>query len=99
MREFIDQCNGKKLIVCGDFNDVPLSFSYNVIAEPLENAFVIAGSGYTYTFDGFFKLMAIDHMLVSEHLEVLSYEVDYTMQESDHYPIISRLKVKKNNKQ
>lgn len=99
VREFIDQCNGKKLIVCGDFNDVPLSFSYNIIAEPLENAFVAAGSGYTYTFDGFFKLMAIDHMLVSEQLEVLSYEVDYTMQGSDHYPIISRMKVKKNNKQ
>ena len=99
VREFIDQNKGKKLIVCGDFNDVPLSFSYNVIAEPLVNTFVAAGKGYTYTFDGFFKLMAIDHMLVSEQFDVLSYQVDYTMQHSDHYPIISRLKVKKNDKQ
>lgn len=100
VREFIDQNRDKKLIVCGDFNDVPLSFSYNVIAEPLVNTFVAAGSGYTYTFNGFFKLLAIDHMLVSEQFDVLSYQVDYTMDESDHYPVISRLKIdKKNNKQ
>lgn len=99
VREFIDQCAGKKMIVCGDFNDVPLSFSYNIIAEPLVNTFVEAGSGYVYTFDGFFKLMAIDHMLVSDQFDVLSYEVDYTLQESDHYPIISRLKVKRDDKQ
>lgn len=99
VREFIDQCAGKKMIVCGDFNDVPLSFSYNIIAEPLVNAFVEAGSGYVYTFNGFFKLMAIDHMLVSDKFDVLSYEVDYTIQESDHYPIISRLKVKRDDKQ
>ncbi|MBR5886492.1 MAG: endonuclease/exonuclease/phosphatase family protein [Alistipes sp.] len=96
VREFIDQNADKKMIICGDFNDVPLSYSYNIIAEPLISTFAEAGSGYTYTFDGFFKLMAIDHMLVTDHFDVLSYEVDYTMGESDHYPVITRLKTKSN---
>ncbi len=98
VREFIDQNRAKKLIVCGDFNDVPLSFSYNVIAEPLINTFVAAGSGYAYTFDGFFKLLTIDHMLVSEQFDVVSHQVDYSITESDHYPVITRLKIDKNSK-
>ena len=93
VREFIDSCNSKKLIVCGDFNDVPLSYSYNTIAEPLTNTFIAAGNGYSYTFDGFFRLLQIDYILVSDHFTTLSYEVDYTIQESDHYPVISRIKI------
>lgn len=97
VREFIDSSAPRKMIVCGDFNDVPLSYSYNTIAEPLTSTFVAAGSGYSYTFNGFFKLLPIDHLLVSDHFEVLSYEVDHTLRESDHFPVISRLKINREN--
>ena len=97
VREFIDSSAPRKMIVCGDFNDVPLSFSYNTIAEPLKSTFVEAGSGYSHTFDGFFKLLQIDHILVSDHFDIISYEVDYTMEGSDHYPVITRLKIDKDN--
>lgn len=96
VRAFIDNSPVKKMIVCGDFNDVPLSYSFNTIAKPLVNTFKEAGSGYVYTFDGFFRLLTIDHMLVSEHFDILSYEVDHTMTFSDHYPIITRLRIKNN---
>lgn len=98
VREFIYRSAQPKIIVCGDFNDVPLSFSYNAIAEPLNSAFVAAGSGYSHTFNGFFKLLQIDHLLASDHFDILTYEVDYTMGESDHYPVISRLKINRENK-
>ena len=98
VEEFIIASQPRKMIVCGDFNDVPLSYSYNLIAQSLVDTFIAAGSGYTYTFNGFFKLLAIDHMLTTEHFDILSYEVDYSMNYSDHYPIISRLKLKQDKK-
>ena len=93
--EFIKNSPHKKIIVCGDFNDVPLSYCQNTISENLQNTFIEAGSGYSYTFAGFFKLLQIDYMLCSEHFEVVSYNVDHSLNFSDHYPIISRLKLNK----
>lgn len=96
--EFVAASHPMKVVVCGDFNDVPLSYSYRTIAKQLTDTFRAAGSGYRYTFRGFFKLLPIDYILVSEGIDVLSYEVDYTMDRSDHYPVISRLRVNRENK-
>lgn len=93
--EFIKNSPHKKMIVCGDFNDVPLSYSQNIIAENLQNTFIEAGSGYSYTFDGFFKLLQIDYLLCSDHFQVVSYNVDHSLTFSDHYPVIVRLKLNK----
>jgi len=86
------------MIVCGDFNDVPLSYSYHRIAEDMKDAFCEAGSGYAYTFDGYFRMLQIDHILVSPDIEVISYEADNSAEYSDHYPVISRLKINKRKK-
>ncbi len=96
IRRFIEQSQPKKIIVCGDFNDVPMSYSYNTIAEQLNDTFIAAGSGYRYTFNGFFNLMTIDYMLVSDHFDIISHQTDYELKHSDHYPIISRMKIKNN---
>ena len=93
--QFIEQSRPMKMVVCGDFNDVPLSYTYKTIAKGLTDTYKAAGSGYRYTFDGFFKLLAIDHILVSDNVAILSYEVDYKNELSDHYPIITRLKLDK----
>lgn len=93
--EFIKNSPHKKLIVCGDFNDVPLSYSQNIIAENLQNTFIEAGSGYSYTFNGFFKLLQIDYLLCSDSFQVVSYKVDHSLTFSDHYPVIVRLKLNK----
>ena len=94
--EFIAKSAPMKMIVCGDFNDVPLSFTYRTIAKNLNDTFTAAGRGYRYTFNGFFKLLPIDYVLTSEHFTTLSYEVDYSMNVSDHYPVITRLKLDTN---
>lgn len=83
------------VIVCGDFNDVPLSYTYNHIADGLKDTFREQGAGYSHTFNGFFNLMRIDYTLVSERINVVSYEVDDKAPYSDHYPVICRLKIDK----
>lgn len=78
-------------IVCGDFNDTPMSYVYRTMARGLEDAFSECGSGYSHTFRGFFNTLRIDYVLRSEGLETLSYEVpdaDY----SDHHPVVVRLR-------
>lgn len=80
------------VVVCGDFNDVPTSYTYKRMrAEGLQDSFIERGRGAGYTFKGFRELFRIDYILSSEsHFEVKEYdspELPY----SDHNPIISRL--------
>lgn len=78
-------------IVCGDFNDTPMSYVYRTMAGGLRDAFSECGSGYSHTYRGFFNMLRIDYVLSSEGFETLSYEVpavDY----SDHHPVVVRLR-------
>lgn len=97
VRRFIDESPVRHIIVCGDFNDVPLSYTYRHIAKDFTNAFSEAGSGYTYTFDGFFRLLSIDYMLSTDEMEIVSYEADHAAKYSDHYPLITRFKIKQDD--
>ncbi|WP_418982581.1 endonuclease/exonuclease/phosphatase family protein [Alistipes sp.] len=85
------EATATRRIVCGDFNDTPMSYVYRTMARGLEDAFSERGSGYSHTFRGFFNTLRIDYVLRSEGLETLSYEVpdvDY----SDHHPVVVRLR-------
>lgn len=76
-----------EVIVCGDFNDTPISYSYTTIRGELLDAFVEKGKGMPNTYNGLFNMLRIDHVLHSEGLKALSYdspEVKY----SDHKPVV-----------
>ena len=84
-----------KVILCGDFNDTPLSYTYRLLAKGFDDAFSEKAHGFAYTYDTQYKLLRIDNILVSPEIEVCSYEVDNNISLSDHYPVISRVKIKK----
>jgi len=80
------------VIVCGDFNDPPMSYTYHRISEGLQDAFCVKGKGYSHTFRGFNNVLRIDYVLLSPSLEVTEYtvqDVDY----SDHLPVLVRFKL------
>ena len=81
-----------RLVVCGDFNDVPLSYTYRRLSRNLDDTFSKMAEGFAYTYDTKYKLLRIDNIFVSPSVEVVSYEVDYEAAFSDHYPVISRVK-------
>lgn len=86
----VEATRGRR-IVCGDFNDTPMSYVYRTMAKGLNDAFSECGSGYSHTFRGFRNMLRIDYVLSSEGFETLSYAtspLDY----SDHHPVIVRLK-------
>lgn len=78
-----------KTIVCGDFNDVPCSYTYNQICRKLhlKDAFVESGKGIGTTLQIDEKLsFRIDYIF--HHKDLKSYDfqvIDYKA--SDHYPI------------
>lgn len=75
------------LIVCGDFNDVPGSYSYTVIRKAgLEDAFCDASFGPTVTFNGFNLYFHIDQILYRGALRPYSIERG-SLKSSDHYPL------------
>jgi endonuclease/exonuclease/phosphatase family metal-dependent hydrolase len=80
------------MIVCGDFNDNPISYARRTIAKGLKDCFVETGCGLglSYNQKGFF--FRIDHILCSEEFEPYNCEVDNEMDASDHYPILCKLK-------
>jgi endonuclease/exonuclease/phosphatase family metal-dependent hydrolase len=85
-----------KIVVCGDFNDVPLSYTYRTIAKRLDDTFSKKASGFACTYNTLYKLLRIDNILVSSAIEVVTYDVDNKVELSDHYPVISRVII--NNK-
>lgn len=75
------------VIVCGDFNDSPISFTYRRMRGTLLDAFQEVGDGFGSTYKAIFPSFRIDYVLHSPSLSSLDYEVvqcDY----SDHNPIV-----------
>ena len=85
LSERIDQ-SPYEIIVCGDFNDTPLSYSYHKVSQGLKDAFVESGYGIGNTYLGNLPSLRIDYILHSEYFESFNFEVD-KVQLSDHYPI------------
>jgi len=81
------------VIVCGDFNDTPVSYAYSKVAEGLEDAFVNSGSGIGNTYVGKLPSFRIDYILYSPVFECYNFQVDRVVY-SDHYPISCTLKKK-----
>ena len=79
------------VIVCGDFNDPPTSYSYRKVRGNRKDAFVEAGSGRSTTFDiGRIASLRIDNILFSDVFKAYNYESP-RVQLSDHYPVMCRL--------
>lgn len=80
-----------KIILCGDFNDTPASYAYNLISDNLRDAFIEKGSGFGKTYAGKFPQFRIDYIFHSKDLECTQFtrsEEAYT----DHFPITAYLR-------
>lgn len=84
------------LIVCGDFNDVPASWAYNIIrGDDLRDAYVETNFGPTWTYNLHMFYFHIDQMLYRGPLKALSLKVG-KINTSDHYPLIGEFAFTKN---
>ncbi len=75
-----------RTIVCGDFNDTPVSYTYRKMKGRLNDCFVKAGKGIPSTYRGFWPAFRIDYIFSDPRFTVTGYEVpEITL--SDHYPV------------
>jgi endonuclease/exonuclease/phosphatase family metal-dependent hydrolase len=92
IRKHIDQ-SPYDVIVCGDFNDTPVSFSYQMLRGDLTDAFVSSGKGVGRTYIGKLPSFRIDNIFHGEKFESYNFRT-YDFYMSDHLPISCELVIK-----
>jgi endonuclease/exonuclease/phosphatase family metal-dependent hydrolase len=75
------------VLVTGDFNDTPVSYSYRRIRKGLTDSFLKSGYGAGFTYKGNYPPNRIDYILHDSKLKSTSFSV-IGVKYSDHYPVI-----------
>jgi len=81
------------IIVCGDFNDTPISYARYKIKGNLRDAFVDSGFGLGITYNKYRFLFRIDYILHSDNIKSYNCTVG-KLKSSDHYPLWCYLELK-----
>jgi endonuclease/exonuclease/phosphatase family metal-dependent hydrolase len=85
-----------KVIVCGDFNDVPSSYVYTKVKGSLKDAFAETGTGLGWTFNERYYHFRIDYVFFDPTAySIIDYKTD-KVKYSDHYPVLCQIKIKNN---
>ncbi len=80
------------VIICGDFNDTPQSYTYRIVGDGLKDTFKEKGRGFGTTYAGLIPALRIDYIFVDPRIKVLDNNIP-RVPFSDHYPVISRLEL------
>lgn len=83
------------VIVCGDFNDTPLSYSHRLFDRFMTDAYSKTGNGPGATYHEHKLYYRIDHIFCSKNITPLYTWIDRTQKDSDHYPVISKIQLQK----
>jgi len=81
-----------RVIICGDFNDTPCSYTYHRVKGDLVDSFVEAGTGLGNTYFGSLPSFRIDYILHSKLIRSI-YNERAKIRLSDHYPVLSYLQL------
>ncbi len=77
-------------IVCGDFNDTPISYTYHRLVKDRKDSFKEAGYGFGGTFVRLWPLLRIDYILYPQEFYCSAHYTD-KIELSDHYPISAEI--------
>lgn len=82
------------VVICGDFNDTPMSYTYNQFNKRFIDAFREASWGIGSTYAGKIPAGRIDYIFHSNELEAFNFNIQKTVV-SDHRAIWCTIKPKK----
>lgn len=80
-------------VICGDFNDVPNSYTYYNIRGDWQDAFLKKGFGIGRTYVNISPTLRIDYVLANSGFDVLQCSRFITPY-SDHHPVVADLKMR-----
>lgn len=75
------------MLVCGDFNDSPISYAHRVIGTDLQDVYAEGGRGLGISYNRDHFYFRIDHIFAGSAFRVLQCKVDRSITASDHYPV------------
>jgi len=81
------------VVIVGDFNDTPISYTYRKMRKGLNDSFVTSGYGAGFTYTGNYPPNRIDYILYDNSLFNSCFEI-IKAKYSDHYPIVSYFRKK-----
>jgi endonuclease/exonuclease/phosphatase family metal-dependent hydrolase len=91
VREQLDKCPYPG-VICGDFNDVPNSYTYYNIRGDWQDAFLKKGFGIGRTYVNISPTLRIDYILASPDLDILQC-ARFINPYSDHHPVVADLHI------
>lgn len=74
------------VIIAGDFNDTPASYSYRQLSEGFHDAAINRGSGFNKTYVESLYPIRIDHVMIDDRLNPAAYK-RFKIYLSDHFPV------------
>ena len=91
--QYVKDQNTDGVIVCGDFNDTPISYVYNKFTENLNDSYTGTGFGPGITYHENYFWFRIDYILHSKNMNAYKFHID-KVKYSDHYPVWTYLNFK-----
>lgn len=85
-----DSC--RSVILCGDFNDNPLSYTHHVLEQELTDCYTATGNGPGISYHHNAIFVRIDNIMCSSDWTPYRCKVDNSIGASDHYPVYCWLK-------
>lgn len=79
-------------LICGDFNDSPMSYTYYKMKKGREDSFVQAGNGFGATYSTLWPLLRIDYILYPKEFAAVGHRTP-KVPFSDHYPVIAEIDI------
>jgi endonuclease/exonuclease/phosphatase family metal-dependent hydrolase len=81
------------VLLCGDFNDLPYSYTWTTVKGHLDDAFIRKGRGLGRTYNQIIPTLRIDHIFYDPAvLSVLAFKTRYSAL-SDHSPVIANFEI------
>lgn len=89
---YIEEHSQYPTIVCGDFNDCPISYTRRTVAKGLTDCYKSSGNGLGLSYNQRHFYVRIDNIMCSQDFKSYGCKVDNHIESSDHYPIFCWLK-------
>jgi endonuclease/exonuclease/phosphatase family metal-dependent hydrolase len=79
-------------LVCGDFNDLPMSYTYRKMKGPRHDAFMEAGYGMPSSFRNALPPFRIDYIFHDDYFATTQFYIP-KIPCSDHYPVVAVFRI------
>jgi endonuclease/exonuclease/phosphatase family metal-dependent hydrolase len=81
------------ILLCGDLNDNPISYSRHRLAEVLTDCYAATGRGLGLSYNQKGFPFRIDYIFCSSDIHPYNCKIDSKIDASDHYPIVCWIKI------